>query len=131
MLLEKNRAIACYTIALDFRNGKCFRRVTEEGDLSWIHPDGKSKKKSGTKIAVRVVEYTINADDEQQTYRLINSLRDIAPFPALLLATEHHQRWEIENTVDELKTHLGAVKISWLRSRTQTLQKQNSVLKDL
>ncbi len=35
---------------------------------------------------------------------------DIALFPALLLATEYHQRWEIENTIDELKTHLNGRK---------------------
>ena len=29
LLLEKNRAIACYIKALESRNGKCFRRVTE------------------------------------------------------------------------------------------------------
>ncbi|MBE9004829.1 IS4 family transposase, partial [Fortiea sp. LEGE XX443] len=33
-----------------------------------------------------------------------------ALFPALLLATEYHQRWEIENTIDELKTHLNGRK---------------------
>ena len=27
-------------------------------------------------------------------------------FPALLLATEYHQRWEVESTIDELKVHL-------------------------
>ncbi len=31
---------------------------------------------------------------------------DIKVFPALLLAAEYHQRWEIESTIDELKTHL-------------------------
>ncbi|MCC5661719.1 hypothetical protein LC608_33205 [Nostoc sp. XA010] len=31
-LSEKNRAIAAYTKALEFRNGKSFRRVTEKGD---------------------------------------------------------------------------------------------------
>ena len=31
MLLEKKLAIASYTKALEFRNDKCFRRVTEEG----------------------------------------------------------------------------------------------------
>ena len=35
---------------------------------------------------------------------------DIALFPALLLASEYHQRWEIENTIDELKTHLNGRK---------------------
>ena len=76
----------------------------------WIYPDGKSKKKGGKKIQVRVIEYTINADGKPETYRLITSLMDIALFPALLLASEYHQRWEIENTIDELKTHLNGRK---------------------
>jgi hypothetical protein len=81
--------------------------VLDDGSyLSWIHPDGKSKKKGATKIAVRVIEYTIDTEQGQQTYRLITSLLDIALFPVLLLANEYHQRWEVENTIDELKTHL-------------------------
>lgn len=78
--------------------------------LSWIAPDRKSQKKGATKIQVRVIEYTIDADGEQKTYRLITSLMDIALFPALLLAAEYHQRWEIENTIDEFKTHLNGRK---------------------
>ncbi|MFN6473037.1 MAG: hypothetical protein RMY36_025670 [Nostoc sp. SerVER01] len=31
LLLGNNLAIACYTKALEFRNGKSFRRLTEEG----------------------------------------------------------------------------------------------------
>lgn len=85
--------------------------VLDDGSyLSWIYPDGKSKKKGGTKIQVRVIEYTIDLDGKQPTYRLITSLMDRALFPALLLASEYHQRWEIENTIDELKTHLNARK---------------------
>jgi hypothetical protein len=30
--------------------------------LSWINPDGKSRKKGATKIMVRVIEYTIDND---------------------------------------------------------------------
>jgi hypothetical protein len=79
--------------------------VLDDGSyLSWIAPDGKSKKKGCTKIQVRVIEYTIDTDTGQQTYRLITSLINIALFPALLLAAEYHQRWEIENTIDEIKT---------------------------
>lgn len=37
---------------------------------------------------------------------LITSLLDIEKFPAELLAREYHQRWEVENTIDELKIHL-------------------------
>jgi Insertion element 4 transposase N-terminal/Transposase DDE domain len=74
--------------------------------LSWIAPDGKSKKKGCTKIRVRVIEYTIDTNDQPQTYRLITSLTDVEKFSALLLATEYHRRWEVESTIDELKVHL-------------------------
>jgi hypothetical protein len=81
--------------------------VLEDGSyLSWIAPDGKSKKKGGTKIRVRVIEYTIDTEGEPEIYRLITSLTDFALFPALLLAMEYHKRWEVENTIDELKVHL-------------------------
>lgn len=81
--------------------------VLEDGSyLSWIAPDAKSKKKGGTKIIVRVIEYTIDTDDQPQIYRLITSLTDTVLFPSLLLATEYHRRWEVENTIDELKVHL-------------------------
>jgi len=82
-------------------------KVLEDGSyLSWIAPDGKSKNKGGTKIMVRVIEYTIDTDGEPQIYRLITRLTDIFLFPALFLAKEYHQRWEVENTIDELKVHL-------------------------
>ena len=35
---------------------------------------------------------------------------DMTLFSALLLAREYDQRWEIENTIDELKTHLNGRK---------------------
>lgn len=55
---------------------------------------------------VRVIEYSIDNQGEIATYRLVTSLMDLVTFPALLLAEQYHQRWEIENTIDELKTHL-------------------------
>ena len=58
------------------------------------------------KIQVRIIEYTIDSDSEPKTYRLITSLMDLTVFPALLLAAEYHQRWEIESTIAQLKTHL-------------------------
>jgi hypothetical protein len=51
----------------------------------WIHPDGKSGKKGGTKICVRLIEYTIDSEQGKHSYRLITSLLDTAVFPALLL----------------------------------------------
>jgi Insertion element 4 transposase N-terminal len=57
-------------------------------------------------LRVMAVDGTIDTEGEPEIYRLITSLTDIALFPALLLAMEYHKRWEIENTIDELKVHL-------------------------
>lgn len=86
-------------------------QVLDDGSyLSWIYPDGKSKKKGCSKILLRVIEYTIDSEAEQKTYRLITSLLDPQLYPATVLAREYHQRWEVENTIDELKTHLNGRK---------------------
>lgn len=124
MLLMWDRGLHSYRMVHATKNRGCqylgrvpknvkfpVEKVLEHGSyLSWIAPDRKSKNKGGAQIQVRVIEYTIDSDDGQQTYRLITSLMDIAVFPALLLANEYHQRWEIENTIDELKTHLNGRK---------------------
>lgn len=82
----------------------------EDGSyLSWMYPSGKLRRKGCQAIQVRVIQYTIENPDKPQenlTYRLITSLFDIVQFPAQLLATQYHQRWEVENTIDELKIHL-------------------------
>ena len=82
----------------------------EDGSyLSWIYPSGKLKKEGFEPILVRVIEYKVENPDnpeEQIRYRLITSLLDIEKFPAQLLACEYNQRWEVENTIDELKVHL-------------------------
>lgn len=120
MLLMWDRGLHSYTMVQATLTPKCnylgrvpknvkfsVEKVLEDGSyLSWIAPDGKSKKKGCTKIMVRVIEYTIDTDDQPQIYRLITNLTDISLFPALLLATEYHQRWEVESTIDELKVHL-------------------------
>ena len=68
-------------------------KVLEDGSyLSWISPNGKSQKKGGTPLIVRVIEYTIDTDKEPQIYRLVTSLTDIGLFSGVLLATEYHQR---------------------------------------
>ena len=77
--------------------------------LSWIYPPAKLRKRGEQPIQVRVIEYTIEHPDkpgDQLTYRLITSLLNIEEFSATLLAAEYHQRWEVENTIDEIKTHL-------------------------
>jgi hypothetical protein len=77
--------------------------------LSGFIPDGKLRKKGFKPIQVRVIEYTIENDDRPEAqirYRLITSLLDAEKLTAHLLACEYHQRWEVENTIDEIKVHL-------------------------
>ncbi len=120
MLLMWDRGLHSYAMVRATLTKKCdylgrvpknvkfpVEKVLEDGSyLSWIAPDGKSKKKGDSPIRVRVIEYTIDTNGESEIYRLITSLTDIVLFPALLLASEYHRRWEIESTIDELKTHL-------------------------
>jgi hypothetical protein len=83
--------------------------LEDDSYLAWIYPSGKLRKKGAQPIVVRVIEYTIEHSENSQaqlTYRLITSLLDVEKFPAELLAREYHQRWEVENTLDELKIHL-------------------------
>jgi Insertion element 4 transposase N-terminal/Transposase DDE domain len=86
-------------------------KTFEDGSFeSWIAPDRQSKKKGAERIRVRVIEYTIEEKGVEKTYRLVTNLMDITTFPALLLAQEYNQRWEVENTLDEFKTHLNGRK---------------------
>jgi hypothetical protein len=55
---------------------------------------------------VRVIEYTLGPRGGDGTvYRLITTLLDPDQAPAEELAAFYAQRWEIENTLDEIKNH--------------------------
>lgn len=57
---------------------------------------------------VRVIEYTLGPRGGEGTvYRLITTLLDPDQAPAEELAALYAQRWEIENTLDEIKNHQG------------------------
>ena len=89
-----------------------FTNETQQKDgsyLSLIYPPGKFRKKGFPPIKIRVIEYKVENLEKPEAeirYRLITSLLDTKKFPAKLLACEYHQRWEVENTRDELKVHL-------------------------
>ena len=73
-------------------------------------------------LTARVVKYTIPESDEP-SYRLLVTRLDPLQAPAVELAPLHHERWEIESTYDEIKTHLlGRHPI--LRSKTPPLVRQ-------
>lgn len=87
--------------------------------LSRLVPMTTAARRGGTEaVTVRVVEYTI--DDgrapEGEHYRLVTTLLDPEQAPAVELAELYAQRWEFENTLDELKTHQRGAKVV-LRSK--------------
>ncbi len=60
-----------------------------------------------TRPGVRVIEYRLDGSGEDTVYRLVTTVCDPGQAPAVELAALYHQRWEIENTLDEIKTHQG------------------------
>jgi hypothetical protein len=76
--------------------------------LTHLYPSASDRQQHREGIVVRVIEYTI--DDPSRPghdvrYRLLTSLLDPARCSALTLAVTYHERWEVETTIDELKTH--------------------------
>jgi hypothetical protein len=56
---------------------------------------------------VRVVEYRLDdgRSDPEQRYRLLTTILDPDQAPGDELGVLYHERWEIENALDELKVH--------------------------
>ena len=72
-------------------------------------------------LLVRIIEYTFNDPNRPgsgQRHRLLTTLLDPRLDPAKTLVMLYHERWEIELTIDELKTHQRERPV--LRSQTPT-----------
>jgi hypothetical protein len=80
-------------------------RVLQDGSyLSAVHAE-QDRKARRNPVAVRVVEYTLARTGDATVYRLVTTLLDPEQAPAAELAALYAQRWEIETTLDEIKTH--------------------------
>ncbi|MFD7583802.1 IS4 family transposase, partial [Kitasatospora sp. NPDC059817] len=66
---------------------------------------GHDRRNRRDPVTVRVVEYTLASTGDATVYRLITTLLDPEEAPAAELAALYAQRWEIETTLDEIKTH--------------------------
>ena len=92
--------------------------------LSTFYESPEDRRKTRNGIPVRVVEYTLEGlTDAEAIYRLATTILDPEQAPAKELAALYHERWEIESSFDELKTHLRGRQIT-LRSKTPDLAKQ-------
>ena len=100
------------------------KRLPDGSYLSRIYASAKNRRKKRNGIVVRVVEYRLkDVADAEPMYRLITTIVDHEKAPAKELAALYHERWEIETTLDELKTHLRGAQIV-LRSKTPELVRQ-------
>ncbi len=72
-------------------------------------------------MLVRVIDYTVDdGRDNPTVYRLFTTLTDPDQVSATELAAAYAQRWEIETTFDELKTHQRGPRVV-LRSKSPDL----------
>ena len=91
-------------------------------DGSWpaeLRGSEADHRRSRGACRVRVVEYRL-AKRPGETVRLATTLCDPDRFPAHELAGLYHERWEVENAHDEVKTHLLGPGVA-LRSKTPEL----------
>jgi hypothetical protein len=108
-----------YNVRLDVE-----QRLPDGSYLSHIYPSTADRRNQCNGIAVRVIEYRLQGvKGAEPLYRQITSILDPQRAPAEELAPLYHERWEIENALDELKTHLRGAAIV-LRSKTPELVKQ-------
>ena len=97
--------------------------LTDGSYLSTIYEIANNKRR-GDRLVVRVVEYQIyDGRANDTTYRLITNLLDPAELSATELALLYSERWEIENSLDELKTHQRGPR-TVLRSKSPELVEQ-------
>lgn len=86
-----------------------FVRALADGSyLAYLQPTDYHRRKAGERLLVRVIEYTItdpNLPGYAETHRLVTTLLDPQAYPILELICTYHERWEVEVTIDEIKTH--------------------------
>jgi Transposase DDE domain len=100
------------------------KRLPDGSYLSRIYGSTSDRRKGRKGIVVRVIDYRLkNVKGAEAIYRLITTILDHEKAPAQELAALYHERWEIETTLDELKTHLRGAQIV-LRSKTPELVRQ-------
>src|SRR5271157_5557222 len=99
-------------------------RLADGSYLSRIYASTSDRRNGRNGIVVRVIDYRLkDVEGSEPLYRLITTILDHEQAPAKELAALYHERWEIETTLDELKTHLRGAQIV-LRSKTPDLVRQ-------
>jgi hypothetical protein len=94
--------------------------LTDGSWLAELRPSGSAGRKAEPLI-IRVIDYEIDdGRHNEETYRLFTTILDPNDVSALDLARAYTERWEIETTFDELKTHQRGPR-TVLRSKSPAL----------
>ena len=94
--------------------------LTDGTWLAELRPGGNAGRKVAP-LTIRVIDYQLDDGRPNDTiYRLFTTLLDPVEAPAVDLAVADAQRWEIESTFDELKTHQRGAR-TVLRSKSPEL----------
>lgn len=98
---------------------KVIRRYRDGSYLAKAYRSKVDRDKDRHGIKVRIIEYRLNdpgRPGSHERHRLLTTLLSPTTDPAKKLIELYHQRWEIEITIDEVKTHLRERPV--LRSQT-------------
>jgi hypothetical protein len=99
------------------------RHLETLADGTWLaelRPAGNAGRTTEP-LTIRVIDYELDDGRPNDTaYRLFTTLLDPMVAPAVDLAVAYAQRWEIEGTFDELKTHQRGAR-TVLRSKSPDL----------
>jgi hypothetical protein len=100
------------------------KHLSDGSYLSKLYPNANDRSRDRSGIVVRVIRYT-HTDPERvgcgEEHVLLTTLLDAQKYPAQELILLYHERWEIELTFAEQKTHqtpARATKPAHLRSET-------------
>lgn len=103
---------------------RAVKELPDGSQLAKVYPCHSMRNQDRGGIVVRVIRYT--HDDPKrvgcgQEHVLLTTLHDAEKYPARELAILYHERWEIELTIDEQKTHQNPWRVTKpanLRSET-------------
>lgn len=101
------------------------KELPDRSYLSEIHSGKKgAAARSAPRIPVRVIEYTIKVRGKIEHYRMVTTLLSVRSATAMELARLYERRWNIESSLQEIKTWLRGRRVL-LRSRLPELVKQD------
>ena len=98
---------------------KPIRRFRDGSFLAKLYPSPHDRNKDRNGIVVRILKYRLKDSGrpgDGETHWLLTTLLSPTTDPAKKLIELYHQRWELEITIDEVKTHLRERPV--LRSQT-------------